>query len=255
MYAVPRGTLKAVPVSAKDDETRPNRLVLVDCASPSCLGDSSEFPPILLLNGSLNLYGRGCCCQTERVGKKEVAIIVWSYPMVPIGEKLLNVEPRQFRRFIMGSKTRRSTLVRFVVPIALLAVIALGAGYYSASAAKSFPVAWSVNPLMIKFNASGSFSGSAPDSFTCSPSVSPVTLQASSSQPDIISITVSPASFSSCGSTPDNIVVTASCTPAHQDSSCEGDQYTGQILVCGPSSYTCLKQSLVVNVAVTTNPH
>src|SRR5438876_2028784 len=100
-----------------------------------------------------------------------------------------------------------------------------------------------------------SFSWSRTNSFSSSPSVSPVTMLSSSSQPDIISITVSPASFSSCGSTPDNVVVTASCTPAHQDSSCEGDKYTGQILVCGPSSYTCLKQSLVVNVAVTTNPH
>ena len=225
---------------------------------PGCLGDSSEFPPILLLNGSLNLYRRriyvvllGCSCQTERVGKKEVAIIVWSYPMVPIGEKLLNVEPRQFRRFIMGSKTRRSTLVRFVVPIALLAVIALGAGYYSASAAKSFPVAWSVNPLMIKFNASGSFSGSAPDSFTCSPSVSPVTLQAFSSAPDIISITVSPSSFSRCGPTPDDVVVTASCT-SDVSSVCDGE-YTGSVQVCGPAPYTCLKQTLVVDVAVTTH--
>src|SRR5437870_13735386 len=173
--------------------------------------------------------------------------------MVPIGEKLLNVEPRQFRRFIMGSKTRRSTLVRFVVPIALLAVIALGAGYYSASAAKSFPVAWSVNPLMIKFNASDGFSGSAPDSFTCSPSVSPVTLQAFSSQPDIITITVSPSSFPSCGSTPDNVVVTAACTAAHQDTSCDGDKYLGTVEVCGPAPYTCLKQFLTVTVAVTTH--
>src|SRR2546430_17602168 len=100
-----------------------------------------------------------------------------------------------------------------------------------------------------------SYCGNSQESFTCNPSISPVRLQASSSQPDIISITVSPTSFSSCGSTPDNIVVTASCTPAHQDSSCEGDQYTGQILVCGPSSYTCLQRALVVNVAVTTNPH
>jgi len=158
----------------------------------------------------------------------------------------------------MGSINRLRTLLPASVLITLVG-IGLGAGYYFASATitstASFPVTWSVRPLDIKFSVVHSFSGSAPDSFTCSPSVSPVTLLASSSQPDIISITVSPTSFSSCGSTPDNIVVTASCTPAHQDSSCEGDQYTGQILVCGPSSYTCLQRALVVNVAVTTNPH
>ena len=35
-----------------------------------------------------------CICGWSSVrGKKEVATIVWSYPMVPIVEKLLNVEP------------------------------------------------------------------------------------------------------------------------------------------------------------------
>ena len=158
----------------------------------------------------------------------------------------------------MASSNRLKTLLLAIVVVALVAG-GLGAGYYFASATltgtASFPVTWSVRPLDIKFSVVHSFSGSAPDSFTCSPSVSPVTLLVSSSQPDIISITVSPTSFSSCGSTPDNIVVTAACTLAHQDSSCEGDQYTGQILVCGPSSYTCLQRALVVNVAVTTNPH
>ena len=151
----------------------------------------------------------------------------------------------------MSSEVRRGTPLRFILPIALVAVIALGVGYYSASAAKSFPVAWSVNPLMIKFNASGSFSGSASDSFTCSPSVSPVTLQAFSSAPDIISITVSPSSFSRCGPTPDNVVVTASCI-SNISSVCDGE-FTGSVQVCGGTSYTCLKQSLAVTVAVTTH--
>src|SRR2546422_11293884 len=151
----------------------------------------------------------------------------------------------------MSSEVRQGTPLRFILPIALVAVIALGVGYYSASAAKSFPVAWGVNPLMIKFNASDGFSGSAPDSFTCSPPVSPVTLQAFSSAPDIISITVSPSSFSRCGPTPDDVVVTASCTAAIS-SVCDGE-YTGSVQVCGGTSYTCLKQSLAVTVAVTTH--
>lgn len=155
------------------------------------------------------------------------------------------------RSFIMSSQLRRGSPLRFILPIALVAVVALGVGYYSASAAKSFPVTWSVSPLMIKFNASGSFSGSAPDSFTCSPTVSPVTLQAFSSTPDVISITVSPSSFTRCGPTPDNVVVTASCT-ADNSSFCDGE-FTGSVQVCGGTSYTCLKQSLVVTVAVTTH--
>ena len=163
----------------------------------------------------------------------------------------LKCRPVEGRSFTMSSEVRRGSPLKFILPLALLAVIGLGAGYFSASAAKSFPVAWSVNPLMIKFNASGSFSGSAPDSFTCSPSVSPVTLQAFSSAPDIISITVSPSSFSRCGPTPDDVVVTASCI-SNISSVCDGE-YTGSVQVCGGTSYTCLKQSLVVTVAVTTH--
>src|SRR6267143_4392188 len=155
------------------------------------------------------------------------------------------------RSFIMSSHLRRGSPLKFILPLGLVAVIALGVGYFSASAAKSFPVAWSVNPLMIKFNASGPFSGSASDSFTCSPSVSPVTLQAFSSSPDIITITVSPSSFSRCGPTPDNVVVTASCTSTIS-SVCDGE-YTGSVQVCGGTAYTCLKQALVVDVAVTTH--
>src|SRR5437667_5540477 len=158
------------------------------------------------------------------------------------------------RPFTMSSESHRGSALGLIIPIALLAIISLGAGYYFAYARNSnFPVSWSINPLMIKFNASGPFSGSAADSFTCSPSVSPVTLQAFSSRPDIITITVSPSSFPSCGSSPDNVVVTATCTAAHQDTSCDGDQYTGTVEVCGPAPYTCLKQFLAVTVAVTTH--
>src|SRR5436853_6557279 len=98
----------------------------------------------------------------------------------------------------MASSNRLKTLLLAIVVVALV-VGGLGAGYYFASATltgtASFPVTWSVRPLDIKFSVVHTFSGSAPDSFICSPSVSPVTLQASSSQPDIISITVSPTSF------------------------------------------------------------
>jgi len=156
------------------------------------------------------------------------------------------------RPFTMSSESHRGSALGLIIPIALLAIISLGAGYYFAYAKSSnFPVSWSINPLMIKFNASGPFSGSAADSFTCSPSVSPVTLQAFSSRPDIITITVSPSSFSRCGPTPDDVVVTASCTSSIS-SVCDGE-YTGSVQVCGPSTYTCLKQSLVVTVAVTTH--
>ena len=154
----------------------------------------------------------------------------------------------------MSSEPRPRSRLALAVAIALVAIIAigLGAGYYFASASSSFPVTWSVRPLMIRFNASPPFSGSAPDSFKCSPDVSPVTLQAFSSAPDIISLTVSPSFFSTCGSNPDNVVVTAACTPDHQDTSCDG-QFTGTVEVCGPAPYTCLKQFLAVTIAVTTH--
>ena len=158
------------------------------------------------------------------------------------------------RPFTMSSESHRGSALGLIIPIALLAIISLGAGYYFAYAKSSnFPVSWSTNPLMIKFNTSDNFSSSAPDSFTCKGDVSPVTLQTTSSQPNIISITVSPSSFPSCNSTPDNVVVTASCTAAYRNTNCDGDQYTGTVTVCGPSAYTCLKQSLVVTVAVTTH--
>src|SRR6266436_1844798 len=142
--------------------------------------------------------------------------------------------------FIMSSEVRRGNPLRFIVPIALVMVIAVGAGYYSAYAKNSgAPVVWNINPIQIKFNTSDGFSGSVPDSFTCSPTVSPVTLVATSNNPSIISITVSPSSFSTCKSTaPDSVVITASCTPAFQNASCDGDQYQGLIQVCGPSPYT-----------------
>jgi len=154
----------------------------------------------------------------------------------------------------MSSEVRRGSPLKFILPIALVAVISLGTGYYFAYARSSnFPVTWSINPLMIKFNTSDGFGASAPDSFTCRSPVSPVTLEAFSSQPDFITITVSPSSFSSCGSTPDNVVVTAACTAAHRNTSCDGDSYTGSVIVCGGTSYACLTQTLVVDVAVTTH--
>src|SRR5437773_6220123 len=129
----------------------------------------------------------------------------------------------------MSTEARRGRPLKIIVAIALVAVIELGACYYFAYASTpSFPVTWSVRPLTIKFSVSQSFSGSAPDSFTCDPSVSPVTLQAFSSQPDIITITVSPSSFPSCGSSPDDVTVTASCTHAAIVTGiCLVDKYSG----------------------------
>ena len=148
--------------------------------------------------------------------------------------------------------------IKIIPPLILVAVIAigLGAGYYFASASTpSFQVTWSVRPLSIKFNSQISSSGSAPDSFTCSSPVAPVTLLAQINNPNIITLTVAPASFSSCGSTADNVVVTASCTSAALASgTCDGDQFPGTVTVCGFTPYTCLKQVLAVNVAVTTMP-
>jgi hypothetical protein len=157
----------------------------------------------------------------------------------------------------MSSKARLRSPVKVVVAIALVAVIAagLGAGYYFASGADSHIVNWTVSPLKIKFSIVHATSGSAPDSFTCSPSVSPVTLQAFSSAPDIITITLSQTSFPTCGSSPDNLVVTAACTPAAIANNSCGDTVTsGTVVVCGPTPYTCLKDVLSVVVAVTTTP-
>jgi len=149
---------------------------------------------------------------------------------------------------------RLQTLLPSVVMVALV-IAGLGAGYYFASAATpskaSFPVTWSVRPLQIQFSASQG-SGSAPDSFTCSRSVSPVTLQAQSGSPSIITATVSPFSFTSCGSTPDNIVVTVACTAAAlANHTCAGN-FDTEVLVCGPTPYTCLQKELAVNVDITT---
>ncbi len=153
----------------------------------------------------------------------------------------------------MSLNTRRTSLLRMMPALILVAfvTVGLGAGYYFAAASTpSFAVSWSVRPLNIRFQISHGFSGSAQDSFTCSSTISPVTLKAVSNYPAFITLTVSPSSFPSCGSTPDNITVTASCTPAHMDSSCDGDQYTGTVTVCGPTPYTCVKQALAVNIAV-----
>ena len=160
------------------------------------------------------------------------------------------------RLFIMSSEARPRSKLALTIAAALVAVIAIGLGasyYFAAANTPSFPVAWSVRPLAIKFNTSDGFQMSAPDSFTCDPGVSPVTLQAFSSAPDFITITVAPAFFSSCGSAPSSVVVTAACTAAHLDSSCDGDRYTGLVEVCGPAPYTCLKEFLEVTVAVTTH--
>jgi len=148
----------------------------------------------------------------------------------------------------MISVSSLRTLLPVFVPVALV-IAGLGAGYYFASASNnSSAVTWNPSHIKIKFSPQVG-SGSLPASFTCSPSVSPVTLKASSSQPDLITITVSPSSFSTCGSTPDSVTVTAVCTPAAiANLTCAGAEATGTVVVCGPSSYTCLQNSLQVEV-------
>ena len=143
-----------------------------------------------------------------------------------------------------------------LVAIALVASVAvgLGASYYFASAENSFVVTWSQNPLMIKFSARSSTSGSASDSFTCSHATAPVNLNAQTSAPDTITLSVSPSAFPACDSTPDNVVVTASCTAsATASGTCPGE-YTGTVIVCGPTSYTCLKKALAVSITVQNRP-
>jgi hypothetical protein len=151
----------------------------------------------------------------------------------------------------MPSPNRLRTLLSAFVLVALVAT-GLGAGYYFASAStSSFAVTWSVRPLDIKFSLH-SFSGSAPDSFTCSQSVSPVFLKAFSNQAGIVTLAASPSSFSSCGSTPNSVLVTAACTSkAQADNTCQGD-FSGRVIVCGPTPYTCLQRDLIVIIKLTT---
>ncbi len=146
--------------------------------------------------------------------------------------------------------------LRAVLPAVVLVVLVatgLGAGYYFASARpNSHSVTWAMYPLFINFSSQDG-SGSVPDSFTCSPSVAPVTLLTRSNQPDIVMLAVSRSSFPTCGSSPDNVVVTAACTPAAQvNGSCLGD-FSGKVIVCGPTPYTCLVRTLIVVITVTSN--
>jgi len=134
------------------------------------------------------------------------------------------------------------------VLVALVA-IGLGSGYYFASASSSPTVTWAKNPLYVAFSSQVG-SGSGQDSFKCSSTIAPVTLQVFSSEPDTVAVTVGPSAFPSCGSTPNNVVVTATCTAsARAEHSCEENFY-GIVVVCGPSSYNCLRQILVVIVNI-----
>ena len=106
MYAVPRGTLKTVAVSAKDDETRTASACSCilsprteEAAIVADLSDSlSDDPNWDYASPRMRVVILSSLCKMERVRKKEVASFVCSYPMVPIGEKLLNVEPGKVAR-------------------------------------------------------------------------------------------------------------------------------------------------------------
>ena len=185
--------------------------------------------------------------------KKEVAGIVWSYPMVSIGEKLLNVELWVVRSFIMSSETKRGNPLKIIVPIALVLVVALGSGYYFVSADSPPVVQWNMNSLKILVAPSGLGSGQA--SFTCSHKISPVTVTASSFNPSVVTFTVDPNTFSTCGSTPDNVVVGAKCGPGVTLAQCTAQAPAGSVTVCGPSPYTCLKKPLQVVVQPKQGPN
>lgn len=173
--------------------------------------------------------------------------------MIPVGEKLLNVDRDQLSPFIMSSEAPRRKPLRIIIAISLLAIIGLGAGYYFASASASSNgtrLSWTQNPLFITFSPQAG-SGSASDSFKCSNTVAPVTFKAFVSDPSVISLTVSPSSFSSCGSTADNVVLTATCTAsALAQQRCQGD-FLGIVLVFGPSSYQVVPGILFVIIHVT----
>ena len=151
----------------------------------------------------------------------------------------------------MSQEPRSRTPVELVIVLTLVVTLAagLGAGYYFASGSKSgVNVTWSVNPLQITLTAGSS--GSATDSFTCNVAVAPVTLRALSNQPSVITLTVNPTGFSSCGSAPDGMIVTVACTSDTAIPACPGD-YAGQVVVCGPTPYTCLNEKLSVEITVT----
>ena len=152
----------------------------------------------------------------------------------------------------MASSHRLHTVLPSVILIGIVAS-GLGAGYYFASAhPNSAKVTWAANPLFITFSSQAG-SAKLPDSFTCSPAVAPVTLLTRSNQPAIITLTVDPSVYSNCGSLPDNVVVTATCTPAAQaNGSCLGE-FSGKVIVCGPTTYTCLVRTLIVVINVTSN--
>ncbi len=135
--------------------------------------------------------------------------------------------------------------------IILIGIIAggLASGYYATVAAKRQDgVQWHVNPLQITLSVDDG-SGSARDSFTCRPETGPVTLEAKSSDPSRITLTVSPSSFPSCGSPPDRVIVTASCASGVDEEGCEG-QFTGQVTVMGPTPYENLGGTLQVQITV-----
>lgn len=127
--------------------------------------------------------------------------------------------------------------------VILIGIIAAGlaSGYYATVLAKRQDgVNWHINPIQVTFSATDS-SGSARDSFQCHPDTGPVVLEAKSSNPGRIILSVSPSSFPTCGSPPDRVVVTASCASGVDqngntlgEDNCEG-QFTGQVTVMGPT--------------------
>ena len=143
--------------------------------------------------------------------------------------------------------------------IILVSVIAIGVGggyYYTVQASKRDGVQWKVNPLQITFSADDG-SGSAKDSLTCRPSIGPITLQAKSSEPDRVLLSVSVTSFDGCGNAPDKLDVSAACAgqgnqngDSGDDENCEGT-FTGQVDVIGPSGYENIGGTLDVQIIVT----
>ena len=177
--------------------------------------------------------------------------MIQSYPTLTKSTETLKRRMGVGRLFTMSPEARPRHPMQFIVALILVVIVAvgLGAGYYFASGSRGgVEVTWSVNPLQITFLAGSS--GSAPDSFTCNVAVAPVTLRAFSTQPSIITLTASSSGFSSCGSTPDSVVVTAACAADIPMHACPGD-YSGQVVVCGPTPYTCLSEKLSVVIKVT----
>ena len=153
----------------------------------------------------------------------------------------------------MSPSLGTSGRLKLLAAIILISLVStgFGIGYYFSAAGNGPPVTWNINPLQINLTVPPG-TASASDSFTCSSTITPVTLQVSSSDPQLVNVSVTPDNFSTCGSTPDNVQVTATCSATSVPSgTCGGEtQFHGTVIVCGPTSYQCVGRPLSIAITV-----